>query len=95
MDLGINTANIGAEERWRRMQQRGLLLHVLSVTFSWASLGALSIFLRALMHLLLAPISIRFVLAGAVGGGFTGLLIALFSWRSAKKKAERARELDA
>jgi hypothetical protein len=95
MKLGIYTASVGAEDRWRKMQQRGLLAHILFDTLIAASVGAMSEIFRAFIHQIDVPLSIGLILAGAGGSGFVGLLFAVFSWRSAKKKAEKARELDA
>ena len=95
MKIGIYTANLSAQDRWKLMQQKGLLLHVLIDTFIAASAGALTVLFRAFVHQLQAPLNVEQVFGGATGAGIVGGLFAGFSWRSAKKKAQRASELDA
>jgi hypothetical protein len=93
MKLGGYTAKVGAQEQWKQMQRGGLLLHILSTSSIWVAVGVLPRLFDAWINR--TPLPAGLILGYAVIGGFVGLLTAGFSWRSAKKKAERARELEA
>jgi multisubunit Na+/H+ antiporter MnhG subunit len=87
MKVGIYNVDLSAQNRWERMQRRGFLLYVLQDTFIGISGGALTVLALAAIHQLPAPLSIMQVLGGATGTGVVSTLFAIFSWRSAKKKA--------
>jgi hypothetical protein len=83
MKLGGYTAKVGAQERWKQMQRRGLLLHILSTTLIWTAVGVLPRLFNAWINR--TPLRAGLILGYAVIGGFVGLLTAAYSWRSEKE----------
>jgi hypothetical protein len=93
MKLGIYTANLSPQERWARMQQVGFVRYIVPVILFWAIVGLLDGLLLAYIHKPHADLHAR-ILGGITGSGVVGIILSIFSWRSAKKKAQRAKELD-
>jgi hypothetical protein len=74
------------------MQQVGFVRYIVPLTPLWVLGGILDGLLLAYIHK--PPALLARILGGITGFGIAGIVLSIFSWRSAKRKAQRAKELD-